>query len=88
MNFLIIVTVSYLIGNRMANSIESIYLWDDNNLAICAIITAAMQFSFFVIAFACKFDKVTDFAGGSNFVILAVVTFALAQVGKFQKYKR
>lgn len=85
MNFLIIVTVSYSIDNRMANSI---YLWDDNNLAICAIITAAMQFSFFVIAFACKFDKVTDFAGGSNFVILAVVTFALAQVGKFQKYKR
>lgn len=57
------------------------YLWDNNNLAICAVITAAMQLTFFIIAFACKFDKVTDFAGGTNFVVLALVTFSLAQVG-------
>lgn len=52
---------------------------DDDNLAICAIVTVAMQLSFFVIAAGFKFDKVTDFAGGTNFVLLAVLTFGLAQ---------
>lgn len=51
---------------------------DENNLAICAIITVVMQFVFFLIACTCKFDKVTDFAGGTNFVVLAVFTFCLA----------
>jgi len=51
---------------------------DANNLAICAIVTVAMQFSFFLVACTCKFDKVTDFAGGTNFVVLAVLTFFLA----------
>ena len=51
---------------------------DTNNLAICAIVTVAMQFSFFLVACTCKFDKVTDFAGGTNFVVLAVLTFFLA----------
>lgn len=55
-------------------------LWDDNYLAICAVVTVAMQLIFFLVAFACKFDKVTDFAGGTNFVILALLTFSLAQV--------
>ena len=31
---------------------------DTNNLAICAIVTVAMQFSFFLVACTCKFDKV------------------------------
>jgi len=57
----------------------TIYLWDDNNLAICAVVTVAMQVLFFIVAYACKFDKVTDFAGGTNFVVLALLTFALAQ---------
>jgi steroid 5-alpha reductase family enzyme len=51
---------------------------DTNNLAVCAIVTVAMQFSFFLVACTCKFDKVTDFAGGTNFVVLAVLTFFLA----------
>lgn len=51
---------------------------DENNLAICAIVTVAMQFTFFLVACSCKFDKVTDFAGGTNFVVLAVLTFCLA----------
>ena len=53
---------------------------DDNNIALCAIVTVAMQFTFFLIAYGCKFDKVTDFAGGTNFVVLALLTFLLAQV--------
>jgi len=51
---------------------------DINNLSICAIVTVAMQFSFFLVACTCKFDKVTDFAGGTNFVVLAVLTFVLS----------
>ena len=55
-------------------------LWDSNNLAICAVVTVSMQLLFFIVAFACKFDKVTDFAGGTNFVVLALLTMSLAQV--------
>ena len=55
---------------------------DTNNLAICGIITVAMQFSFFLVACTCKFDKVTDFAGGTNFVVLALTTMVLG--GTFQ----
>jgi len=64
-----------VIGN---NSIEVIP-GDIHYLGLCAIVTVAMQLSFFAIAAICKFDKVTDFAGGTNFVILAVLTFVLAR---------
>jgi len=47
---------------------------DERFLAITAIISLVWQISFFVIAAGCKFDKVTDLAYGSNFVVLAVVT--------------
>lgn len=56
-----------------------VWVIDENNLALCAIVTVAMQFTFFLIACSCKFDKVTDFAGGTNFVILALLTFLMAQ---------
>ncbi|XP_064599257.1 uncharacterized protein LOC135465831 [Liolophura sinensis] len=56
-----------------------VFPWDENNLLICALVTIGMQFSFFLVACGCKFDKVTDFAGGTNFVVLAVLTFCLAQ---------
>ncbi|EDO46489.1 predicted protein [Nematostella vectensis] len=52
---------------------------DTRYLALCAIVTIAMQTSFFIVAASCKFDKVTDFAGGTNFVVLAILTFCLAQ---------
>lgn len=35
------------------------------------------QFTFFVLAATLKIDKVTDFAGVFNFVVLAVTTFYL-----------
>ena len=53
---------------------------DCDNLALCLIVTIVMQLSFYIIACTCKFDKVTDFAGGSNFVILALLTFGLSGV--------
>ena len=53
---------------------------DSDNLALCAIITFAMQMTFYLVACTCKFDTVTDFAGGSNFVVLAILTFGLSGV--------
>jgi len=50
---------------------------DTNNLSICLIVTIAMQLTFFLVACTFKFDKVTDFAGGTNFVVLAVLTLVL-----------
>ncbi|XP_038069958.1 uncharacterized protein C594.04c-like [Patiria miniata] len=56
----------------------AVFIIDEYNLALCAIVTLLMQTTFFIIAATCKFDKVTDFAGGSNFVVLALLTFFLA----------
>ena len=53
---------------------------DHDNLALCAIITVVMQLCFYLVACTCKFDKVTDLAGASNFVVLALVTFGLSGV--------
>ena len=53
---------------------------DLDNLGLCAIITVLLQMTFYVVACTCKVDTVTDFAGSGNFVILAVLTFALSGV--------
>jgi len=55
-----------------------VFDFDPNNLLICLLVTILMQFSFFLVACTCRFDKVTDFAGGTNFVALAVLTFLLS----------
>ncbi|XP_070574426.1 uncharacterized protein [Ptychodera flava] len=57
----------------------SVHVLDVDNLAICAIVTVCMQVIFFSVAAIFKLDKVTDFAGGTNFVIIAILTFFLAQ---------
>jgi len=46
-------------------------------MGLCALVTVAMQVSFFIIAAYYKFDKVTDFAGGTNFMLLALLTMVL-----------
>ena len=51
---------------------------DNYYLAITAIITVGYQLFFFAIAFTFKFDKLTDFAGGTNFAILAVTTLSMS----------
>jgi len=52
---------------------------DDRYLAITAIITFVWQFGFYIPAALCKFDKVTDLAYGTNFVVLAIITFFLKE---------
>lgn len=45
---------------------------------LCALCTIGMQLSFFAVANGCKFDLVTDFAGSTNFVLLACLSLALS----------
>ncbi|KAI9818958.1 MAG: hypothetical protein M1832_004126 [Thelocarpon impressellum] len=57
---------------------ETVHVLDDYYLAITLLITVAYQLLFFAVAFSLKFDKLTDFAGGTNFVVLAIITLALS----------
>ncbi|KAM0255683.1 hypothetical protein ACHAQJ_005527 [Trichoderma viride] len=57
---------------------SAIHVLDDYYLAITALITVGYQLAFFAVAYTCKFDKLTDFAGGSNFIILAITTISLS----------
>jgi len=52
---------------------------DDYYLAITFLVTVTFQLFFFSIAFTLKFDKLTDFAGGTNFILLAILTLAFSE---------
>lgn len=54
----------------------AIHVLDDYYLALTLLVTIAYQLFFFAIAFSLKFDKLTDFAGGTNFIVLAILTLA------------
>ena len=46
-------------------------------LAVSAIATVGYQLLFFFVAAVFRFDKVTDLAGGSNFILVALLVFFL-----------
>ncbi|KAK8687343.1 hypothetical protein V6N13_086168 [Hibiscus sabdariffa] len=47
---------------------------DREFLYLTAVVTVGYQLFFFLIAVVLKFDKVIDFAGSSNFVVIALLT--------------
>ncbi|KAJ6504822.1 DUF1295-domain-containing protein [Mycena vitilis] len=51
-----------------------VYALDSYYLLLTLLITTGYQLSGFFIAYTFQFDKITDFTGGSNFFILALVT--------------
>ncbi|EDQ92234.1 uncharacterized protein MONBRDRAFT_14354 [Monosiga brevicollis MX1] len=50
---------------------------DTHFLGLTALVTVGYQLVFFAVAYTFKFDKVTDFAGGTNFALIAFLTFGL-----------
>ncbi|KAL1311728.1 hypothetical protein AAFC00_001825 [Neodothiora populina] len=56
----------------------AVHVLDDYYLAITFLVTVGYQLSFFAVAWTFKFDKVTDFAGGTNFVVLSIITLAFS----------
>ncbi|CAL5362653.1 unnamed protein product [Camellia sinensis] len=58
---------------------------DSHFLALTALVTVGYQFIFFLITALLKFDKVTDFAGSTNFIILAVLTVVLKGTWHFRQ---
>ncbi|KAF2084018.1 DUF1295-domain-containing protein [Saccharata proteae CBS 121410] len=56
----------------------AVHVLDSYYLSITLLVTIAYQLFFFSIAYTLKFDKLTDFAGGTNFVLLAILTLSLS----------
>ncbi|BFZ53158.1 hypothetical protein PYCC9005_000181 [Savitreella phatthalungensis] len=51
-----------------------VHVLDPYYASITLLITIGYQLAFFAVAWTFKFDKVTDFAGGTNFFFLALFT--------------
>jgi len=47
-------------------------------LGITCLVTLGYQLFFFLIAFTLQIDKLTDIAGGTNFILLAILTLAMS----------
>lgn len=56
-----------------------VHVLDNYYLAITLLVTIAYQLIAFSIAFTFKFDKLTDFAGGTNFILVSVLTLAFSE---------
>lgn len=58
---------------------KPILVLDHYYLSITFLITFTIQSLAFIISYILQFDKITDFSGGTNFAILAIITFAFGQ---------
>ena len=56
----------------------TVHVLDNYYLSITWLVTVAYQLIAFSIAFTLKFDKLTDFAGGTNFILVSVLTLAFS----------
>ncbi|KAH7929533.1 DUF1295-domain-containing protein [Leucogyrophana mollusca] len=56
---------------------SAIHALDPYYLALTLLVTIAYQLFGFAIAWTLQFDKITDFTGGSNFFLLALLTLLL-----------
>lgn len=56
--------------------------WDENHLLITTAIMVALQTFYFVVTWASRVEKVADFAAGTNFFIVAVLTLCFSEVRK------
>ena len=65
----------------MVNFIEN----DEHYILVSLLITVCMQLSFFAIAYGLQIDKVTDFAGTANFLLLAIITLWFSEDFSFPK---
>ncbi|OQS54700.1 hypothetical protein EHP00_980 [Ecytonucleospora hepatopenaei] len=57
----------------------SIFKNDKHNFLVCLVVTLTMQMVFYILASIFQFDKLTDFAGGTNFIVLAILTLILSK---------
>ena len=55
-----------------------VHVLDDYYLAITLLVTIVYQLIGFGFAFTFKFDKLTDFMGGTNFAWLAILTLSMS----------
>ncbi|KAG8926571.1 hypothetical protein FRC02_008796 [Tulasnella sp. 418] len=55
----------------------TVHVLDKYYLSITLLVTIGYQLAGFAIAWTFKFDKITDFTGGSNFFVLALLTLLL-----------
>ncbi|MDG1545577.1 MAG: DUF1295 domain-containing protein [Candidatus Poseidoniia archaeon] len=65
----------------MVNFIEN----DEQYILVSLLITVCMQLSFFAVAYGLQIDKVTDFAGSANFLLLAIITLWFSEDFSFPK---